>query len=744
MDYCAGEVKGNRTRNYHVRRPCDWFEICDIIPPPWGCAVKVSNVPRALCNALLFAFFVSTPSSAQSTPNVPDQYKRLFFEYSDRHLYEKALNSIGQTALPVGRSYALIAGVTQYPNFPVLEQSLKPAAVDIEKLKSYLKGQEFFDEIVVLKDGDMNLDNLNYFLQNYFPDRLARSPHSRFLFAYSGHGYAGGAGAGERGFVLTSPATSKTDPVNRIDLSVLRTLLDPVIDSAEKVLVLVNACQSGAFLGRKPFGPNPLGPGDRGAHAIMASRSNQNSLQLDRVGPGSVFFEKIFAGLDGVADNAPRDGVVTYHELDTYLHSEIPYATDGTQIPMEGDISRNGSVGEFFFLNRSRQVQVGNAKPWVPESAVTFGVQESDFLKTGQSAFAAGQFDQAFRAFQQAAAAGNSEGMTYLGYLCFMGEGVAQDRQQARQWFEKGAAAGNTWAMYNLGGLYRDGLGATQDYQQARGWYEKAVAAGGYPLAMTALGGLYFSGQGVAKDYQQAAQWYEKGATAGDATGMYSLGGLYRDGLGVTQDYQQARGWYEKAAAAGYPLAMTALGGLYFSGQGVARDYEQARRWYEKGAAAGEATGMYSLGGLYRDGLGVTQDYQQARGWYEKAAAAGYPLAMTALGGLYFSGQGVAKDYQQARQWYEKGAAAGEPLGMTSLGGLYRDGLGVTQDYQLARAWYEKAAAAGGAVGMENLGYLYQYGYGVKQDYQQARQWYEKAAAAGDKDALERLKTLTQ
>jgi hypothetical protein len=164
--------------------------------------------------------------SRPKTPNVPEQYRPLFFYSADqRPLYEKALNSIGLTSIPVGRSYALIAGVTQYPNFPVLERSLRPAAVDIEKLKSYLKDQEYFDEIVVLKDGDMNLDNLNYFLQNYFPDRLAHSPHARFLFAYSGHGYAEGAEEHERGFLLTSAAKSKTDPVNRIDLSVLRTLL---------------------------------------------------------------------------------------------------------------------------------------------------------------------------------------------------------------------------------------------------------------------------------------------------------------------------------------------------------------------------------------------------------------------------------------------------------------------------------------------------------------------------------------
>jgi TPR repeat protein len=666
--------------------------------------LKVPLGPPAVFALLLFALPIS--SLAQSKPNVPDQYKRFFLQYSDqRSLYEKALNSVGLTSLRVGRSYALIAGVTQYPNFPPLQRSLKPAAVDIEKLKAYLRDQEFFDEIVVLKDGDVNLDNLNYFLQNYFPDRLAHSPHSRFLFAYTGHGYAEGSEDTARGFLLTSPAVSNVDPVNRIDLSVLRTLLDPDIDSAEKVLVLINACQSGAFLGRKSFGPNPLGPGDRGAHAIMASRSNQQSLQVANVGPGSVFFEKIFAGLEGAADNAPRDGVITYHELDSYLHSEIPYATNGSQIPMEGDISRNGSVGEFFFLNQRRQVQAGNAKPWDAQSAVAFGEKATDLVQEGRLALDAQRYDDARMLFLRAAGAGNDDAMTLVGYLYFFGFGVSKDYGQAREWFEKGVAAGNRTAMYNLAGIYRDGYGVPQDFVQARKWYEKAAAAGD-ATAMTSLGILFDNGQGVPQDYQQARQWYEKGAAAGYAIAMDSLGKLYAEGHGVKQDYGQARQWFEKAAAAGDATAMTYLGVLFDKGQGVPQDYQQARQWYEKGAAAGDVTAMYNLGGLYANGHGVTQDYVQARQWYEKAAAAGYATAMTYLGVLFDNGQGVARDYQQARQWYEKAAAGGDAIAMLNLGGLYADGRGVTQDYGQARMWYQRAADAGDKTALDRLGKL--------------------------------------
>jgi hypothetical protein len=131
-----------------------------------GCyTMRLLRGSRVVCVLLLLASRLSFPPTVQSAPNVPDQYKRLFFQYSDqRSWYEKALNSIGLTGMPVGRSCALIAGVTEYPNFPAVSKSLRPAEVDIQDLKSYLRDQEFFDEIVVLKDGDMTLDNLDYFL----------------------------------------------------------------------------------------------------------------------------------------------------------------------------------------------------------------------------------------------------------------------------------------------------------------------------------------------------------------------------------------------------------------------------------------------------------------------------------------------------------------------------------------------------------------------------------------------------
>jgi TPR repeat protein len=550
----------------------------------------MSRFHRSSMYLLLASVFLMPALGVTQDAPITDQHQRLFFEKTEKHKLERLLNGIGLTTLSVGRSYALIAGVTQYPNLPEQQRNLAAAAVDIDNLKLYLKNQEYFDEIVVLKDGDMTLDNLSYFLEIYFPSQLARSPHSRFLFAYSGHGYAEGTGDTARGFLLKNSARNLQDTANAISLSDLRSFMNPVIDSAEKVLVLINSCQSGAFLARKPFGASPLGPGEKGAHAIMASRTSQRSWSLpDSVGPGSVFFEKIFAALGGVADTSPRDGVVTYHELDTYLHSEIPLATNGNQNPVEGDISRNVSEGEFYFLNRSRQVALHNVADWAPKNAVALGEQSSNLVERGREAFQQNRFVEAFDLFNQAAVAGNADAMGYVGSMYEHGQGTGQNIKQAQLWYQRGADAQNASAMCALGTMYLSnaiGMPPRSD-EIAQGWFQKAAELGN-AQAMRQLGWLYESNR-LPRNFQIAKQWYENALADGLTDATVDLGRLYLDPnqTFAESDPRQARPLFEKAAAAGNADAMFYLGFMYHFGRGVPKDKKLAREWFTKAAASG-------------------------------------------------------------------------------------------------------------------------------------------------------------
>src|ERR1700676_99998 len=247
---------------------------------------------------------LSLPAETEAEqPAVPAKYRKFFVQYIDRRsIPEKLLNLIGMTSSSVGRSFALIAGVDTYPNLPAQDRLLAPAAVDLQKLVRYLREDEYFDEIVVLRNDAVTDENFKYFLQAYFPGRLKKFTKSRFLFAYSGHGVE----EGPRGYLLQASATSFEDKANAISLEVLRTLYQEIVDSAYQSLALINACHSGAFE-RRSFGPGPrsLMPREPGAHVITAGGSHELVWHDARIGAGSVFFEKLFAGLGGRADTQP-------------------------------------------------------------------------------------------------------------------------------------------------------------------------------------------------------------------------------------------------------------------------------------------------------------------------------------------------------------------------------------------------------------------------------------------------------
>jgi TPR repeat protein/serine/threonine protein kinase len=354
----------------------------------------------------------------------------------------------------------------------------------------------------------------------------------------------------------------------------------------------------------------------------------------------------------------------------------------------------------------------------------------SQFASQGLMKFNAQDYRGATDDFRQAADAGNTVGMFYLGRLYANGWGVSRDYNEAMRWFRKASDAGDAASTGKVGVLYANGWGVSPDYAEAMKWLRKG-ADGGDGRSMTGIGSLYAIGHGVSVDNAEAMKWYRKGADAGDGAGMDGLGDFYRLGMGVPVDYAEAMRWYLKGADAGDGPSMANLGDLYRWGNGVAVNYAEAMKWYRKGSEVGNADSMTSVGELYDAGEGVKEDTAQARDWYEKAVEAGGDEAMADLGNMHEFGDGeVKQDYLQAKSWFEKAAAAGNVRGMLHLGELFHGGKGVEENDVQARQWYEKAAAAGNVGAMFELGNFSAFGEGGSpKDQTQAREWYRKADA---------------
>jgi len=333
-------------------------------------------VSRLFLNiAIGVVVFASALSKAQTPPtstkpDVPDQYQRFFYQYSAiRTISPAVLSKVGLNDARIGRSFALIAGISQYPHLQPAYRNLSAAAEDVKKLADYLKNVELFDEIVVLQNEDITYDNLAFFLQGYFPARLQLDPNSRLLIAYSGHGFT----RGRSSFLVTSSAVrlddKNPDMYNSLNLYNLRNLVQYARQYTHSVLALLNTCNSGDFLNR-PFGVNNLNIYDSSAYAITAGTEQQLAWSYPNVGTGSLFFEKMFAALDGRANvlypNASigLPNVITVDELYNYLVDQIGSTTSHKQTPQMGDLDENGSTGLFYFLDRKKLVSENLIAVW--------------------------------------------------------------------------------------------------------------------------------------------------------------------------------------------------------------------------------------------------------------------------------------------------------------------------------------------------------------------------------------------
>ena len=327
-------------------------------------------------------FFFIELQLVAATPEVAPQYLQHFYHFEDRRsLSQRFSNAIGYESAPIGRSHALIVGVSRYPH---LNETLEPAEADVNRLKEWFKLSGHFDEIVTLTNQHVSNANLNYFLRDYFPNRLEKFPRSRFLFAFSGHGITDG----DRSYLLTSDSRSFQDTVNAIGIAELRTKLGTTLDKAHQSLVLINSCYGGGFLTQTPFGETDYLPTGRGAHAITAGRANERVYADYTLGKGSVFFEILLAGLRGRADSLPTraggingDGLITVNELATFLKHEITKRSQHRVNPLFADLIPLGSRGGFFFLTKdAKPGQIEESVPYSP--GVSFGTN-SRFVTKG-------------------------------------------------------------------------------------------------------------------------------------------------------------------------------------------------------------------------------------------------------------------------------------------------------------------------------------------------------------------------
>ena len=210
----------------------------------------------------------------------------------------------------------------------------------------------------------------------------------------------------------------------------------------------------------------------------------------------------------------------------------------------------------------------------------------------GEKEAISGNYQEAYRLYSQAAAAGYPAGWYEVGHyysaerLC-EAVGIQKDDEIAYQWYKKAADQGYAPAQRALGTIFQDGIGRKADYEQALFWFQKAAdqGAAGAADACEKTRNLMKAQKGDREAQYQAGLFYLK---RWDSTALASLP------------------WFEKAAAQKHRDAVFYCGllyGLLLDSQ--RQDQEKALRCFQEAerlghTLAGKLAKEMRPGGLFK------------------------------------------------------------------------------------------------------------------------------------------------
>jgi tetratricopeptide (TPR) repeat protein len=231
----------------------------------------------------------------------------------------------------IPRSYALIIGISSYPNLRP-DQQLHYSDRDAEAIYSILispEGGNFPAENVhKLTGSKATLANMRHELEQWLPS--VSKPDDRVLIYFAGHGFVYGG----RGWLAPYDFDIHNIAGTGYAMDQLGTDVGSEIHGKWKVL-LTDACHSGAITPETdPQTLNKtLGELNPSLFSLTASRDRERSFESADWGGGhGIFTYYVVKGLEGLAD-ANRDGIVTADELAEYVHTNVRDVTKGQQNP---------------------------------------------------------------------------------------------------------------------------------------------------------------------------------------------------------------------------------------------------------------------------------------------------------------------------------------------------------------------------------------------------------------------------
>ena len=295
---------------------------------------------------LLASFWIVSSASA----GIDEEYRKP----ADKKTWgELLLDFVGHPG--VGKSYALVVGISQYDNYPSL-----PTANDPLRMRDFLLNEAGFDYVHVLTDDKATKARIEELMVDVLPGMI--HDNDRFLFYWSGHGtQRPNDFGGQVGYLplASSPIGKYATMISMGDIQ----RWDEVIH-AKQALFLLDSCLSGLAGSAGKSEPQELQIDqlDKPAHDLVsAGTAEEETIAGDRWG-GSIFTDAILRGMRGEADAAtsyPKDGVVSLSELIGYVKTRVAFeapAAGWTKSITPQPYNLRSNTGEFFFLTDDRKL----------------------------------------------------------------------------------------------------------------------------------------------------------------------------------------------------------------------------------------------------------------------------------------------------------------------------------------------------------------------------------------------------
>ncbi|GEM_PF-6223361 len=369
--------------------------------------------------------------------------------------------------------------------------------------------------------------------------------------------------------------------------------------------------------------------------------------------------------------------------------------------------------------------------------------------------------------YHKAATLGDAYSQRRLAMMLKEGRGVQKDLAKSFRMMQMAAKNGEPAAMLNLGMAYHLGEGTAQDYDQALIWYTKASECSDADVAATAKNNLAILHETTSNGHVTAetVEMYRQGAALGQDISQFNLGLCYFQGAGIKQDYDKAAYWFLQAAEQHYQPAQIYLARCYINGLGVSCNDNEAIRLLAEPCEKEDTTALQYMYHLYIQ----KENYEEAFKYAKRGADLGSAMLMGNVSWLYLNGKGVDLNGSQAYKYAKEAARHGDYVGISNLAICYENGYGVDKNNEQAVTCYQKAyekapkeakseaaekcglcymrqekyedalrwfKLSSTPVAYYHIGWIYGSGKGVPEDKALALEYFKKAAAQTTNDEL--------